>query len=321
VHFPSEPDEQPWISIGYAGLFGALSAVSQSGVSACLNMGNNESSNGGPPYHPILLTVRNGIEVTDYDGGGTHEPADVVAAIEDRARNIDTIVHVTKDQGVGSRPIIIESNNAAGVAVRDASDNTDVPGEHLVATNHFRTLYPPVYCYRYDGIVDSLTVSTDMTCERSWDVMAGAAGTFASNIQVIQYVESTGLLLWSMDTYTQPAYTQTPTELSVWDLFGCQMGVDGEVGRAVLRQNSPNPFNPRTEIAFGLQEPAHCTLTVYDVSGRRVATLLDELRGPGTHRVEWDGRSEDGTEVGSGVYLYRLSTERGAIQKKMLLLK
>jgi hypothetical protein len=204
VHFPSEADEQPWLSIGYAGLFGALSAISESGVSAYLNMGNNESSAGGTPYHPILLSVRNGIEGTDYDGSGQHAPDDVAAAISDRARNIDTIVHVTKDNGLGSRPIVIESNNAAGVAVRDASDNTVVPGEHLVATNHFRALYPPIYCYRYDGLVDSLTVSTDMTCERSWDVMAGAAGTFGSNIQCIQYVESEGLLLQWTPTHSPP---------------------------------------------------------------------------------------------------------------------
>lgn len=321
VHFPSEADEQPWISIGYAGLFGALSAISESGVSAFLNMGNNESSTGGAPYHPILLSVRNGIEGADYDSSGRHEPPDVVAAISDRARNIDTIVHVTRDEGAGSRPIVIESNNEAGVAVRDRSDNTAVPGDNLVATNHFRSLYPPVYCYRYSGIVDSLTASTDMSCERSWSVMSGAAGTFGSNIQVIQYVESEGLLLWSMDTNSQPAYMQPPTVLSVWDLFGCQLGVEGVADAPLLRQNSPNPFNPRTEIAFGLREPSDCVLRVYDVGGRLVATLLDELRGPGTHRVEWDGRTDAGTEAGTGVYLYRLETELGTSQRKMLLLK
>lgn len=321
VHFPAEPDEQPWICIGYAGLFGALSAISESGVSAYLNMGNNETSNGGPPYHPILLTVRNGMEGADYDGDGKHTPADVVAAIEDRARNIDTIVHVTKDEGLSSRPIIIESNNAAGVAVRNQTDNTEVPGDNLVATNHFRVLYPPVYCDRYAAIVDSLTASTEMTCERSWNVMAGAAGTFGSNIQCIEYVESEGLLLWSLDTYSEPAYAQAPTELSVTDLFGCPMGVNGAAGPPVLRQNAPNPFNPRTQIAFSLSEPSACRLRVYDVSGRLVATLLDGPRGPGTHRVEWNGRTDSGQEVATGIYLCRLETERGHSERKMLLLR
>jgi flagellar hook assembly protein FlgD len=99
------------------------------------------------------------------------------------------------------------------------------------------------------------------------------------------------------------------------------MGVEGVAGTPVLRQNSPNPFNPRTEIAFGLRAPSACRLSIYDVSGRRVATLLDEFRGPGTHRIEWDGKTDQGREVGTGVYLYRLETDRGTSERKMLLLK
>jgi hypothetical protein len=321
VHFPSEADEQPWICIGYAGLFGALSAISESGLSAYLNMGNNDSSVGGAPYHPIMLTVRNGIEAADYDGDGDHTPSDVVAAIVDRARNIDTIVHVTKDEGAGSRPIVIESNNAAGVAVRDGSDNTEVAGENLVATNHFRALYPPVYCNRYNGIVDSLNVSTNVSCERSWTVMAGAAGTFASNIQCMQYVESEGLLLLSTDTYAQPAYSQPATELSTWDLFGCQLGTSGHDETVAAVRNAPNPFSGGTTISFGLQGPSHVRLAVYNIRGECVRTLLDGAAGPGTRRVDWDGRNDAGREVATGVYLCRLETELGTATRKMLLIR
>ncbi|MBD3349164.1 MAG: T9SS type A sorting domain-containing protein [Candidatus Eisenbacteria bacterium] len=320
VHFPSEADEQPWLSVGYAGLFGALSAVSESGVSAFLNMGNNSSGSGGAPYHPILLSVRNGIETTDYDGDGEHTPADVTAAVADRARNIDTIVHVTKDEGQNSRPIIIESNNAAGVAVRDQTDNTQVPGEHLAATNHFRVLYSPVSCNRYSAIVDSLTASTEMSCERCWSVMAGAAGG-PSNIQCIQYVESRDLLLWSMDSYSQPAYALEPTEFDVGDLFGCQMGVEEPQGVASLRQNRPNPFGPVTRIEFALPAPSECRLAVYDIRGRRVATLIDGRVGPGLTRVEWDGSTDGSERVASGIYLYRLETDAGEATRKMLLLR
>lgn len=321
VNFPSEPDEQPWISMGYAGLFGALSAISESGVSACLNMGNNDSSAGGAPYHPILLSVRNGIEASDYDGDGRHTPNDVVAAIEDRARNIDTIVHVTQDDGAGSRPIIIESNNAAGLAVRDQTDNTAVPGDNLVATNHFRALYPPVYCSRYTGICDSLSVSTNISCERSWTVMAGAAGSFASNIQCIQYVESEGMLLWSTDTHEQPAYSRPPTELSTWDLFGCEMGADSHHAWAPPVRVAPNPFGEAAEISFGLQRPARARVAVYNIRGELVRTLLDGDVAPGTTRVTWDGRNESGRRVGTGVYLCRMETGRRVVSRKLLLLR
>jgi hypothetical protein len=321
VHLPSEPDEQPWLSVGYAGLFGALSSVSASGVSAWLNMGNNDSGTAGAPYHPILLTVRSGMESADYDGDGGHTPQDVVAAIEDRTRRVDTIVHVTDDEGPGSRPIIIESNNAAGVAVRDASDNTAIPGDNLAATNHFRVLYPPVYCYRYEAIAESLSASTDITCHRSWSLMAGAAGSYGSNIQCIQYVESEGLLRWAMDTYTEPAYLQSWTELNVRDLFGCQMDVAERVPPARLEQNTPNPFSPTTSIRFGVREPGPVALSIYDVSGRLVVKLLDEHRGAGDHETLWDGRNRHGEPVSAGVYFCRLTHAGASDSRAMVLLR
>ena len=68
-------------------------------------------------------------------------------------------------------------------------------------------------------------------------------------------------------------------------------------------------------------ESSACRLRVYDVSGRLVATLLDGPRGPGTHRVEWNGRTDSGREVATGIYLCRLETERGHSERKMLLLR
>jgi hypothetical protein len=85
--------------------------------------------------------------------------------------------------------------------------------------------------------------------------------------------------------------------------------------------NYPNPFNPKTTISFNLGAPSQVRLTVYNVLGQEVATLIDEYLGAGEHIVDWDGTSQGGSSVGSGVYFYRLETENTAITKKMLLLK
>jgi hypothetical protein len=89
-----------------------------------------------------------------------------------------------------------------------------------------------------------------------------------------------------------------------------------------LAQNVPNPFNPSTTIEFTVSSRAHVELTVYDVGGRRVRTLASEVRTPGTvHRVQWNGRGDNGEEVASGVYFYRLTTGDYTRTKKMVLLK
>ena len=68
----------------------------------------------------------------------------------------------------------------------------------------------------------------------------------------------------------------------------------------------PNPFNPSTTIRFSLAEPGPATLRIYDLSGRRVRTLLDEHRAAGHHDLEWNGRDDSGRRLASGVYFYRL---------------
>jgi M6 family metalloprotease-like protein len=88
-----------------------------------------------------------------------------------------------------------------------------------------------------------------------------------------------------------------------------------------LFQNSPNPFNPSTRITFSLPERMHVSIGVYDPQGRRVVILVDEVRPGGMNEVSWDGRNAAGGRVTSGVYFYRLETERGALTRKMLVLK
>jgi len=88
-----------------------------------------------------------------------------------------------------------------------------------------------------------------------------------------------------------------------------------------LYQNFPNPFNPTTTISFYLSRPGRVSLAIYDVAGRSVRRLVDENLTFGRTDVEWDGRDDNGTEVGSGVYFYRLKAGDKVITRKLTLLK
>lgn len=88
-----------------------------------------------------------------------------------------------------------------------------------------------------------------------------------------------------------------------------------------LSQNYPNPFNPNTQIAFELPTRSQVSLTVYNVLGRQVVTLVRESLAAGRWQTEWDGRSAGGVPVASGIYFYRLQTESFTQTKKMILLK
>jgi hypothetical protein len=91
-----------------------------------------------------------------------------------------------------------------------------------------------------------------------------------------------------------------------------------------LAQNSPNPFNPSTNISYEIPETSSgvkVVLAVYNIRGQKVITLVDELKEAGRYTVNWDGRSESGQRVSSGVYFYRLQAGDFTSVRKMVILK
>ncbi len=83
-----------------------------------------------------------------------------------------------------------------------------------------------------------------------------------------------------------------------------------------LEQNYPNPFNPVTNIEFRIPNAGHVSLKVYDLLGRKVATLVDELQAPGVHTVQFNGST-----LASGVYSYRLETSGFSATRKLVLVR
>jgi hypothetical protein len=85
----------------------------------------------------------------------------------------------------------------------------------------------------------------------------------------------------------------------------------------ILRQNYPNPFNPATTINYQLSDVSEVDLTIYNVLGQKVATLVSGKQAAGKHQVVWNAG-----HLGSGVYFYKLKTDKGQIDvKKLLLIK
>ncbi len=91
--------------------------------------------------------------------------------------------------------------------------------------------------------------------------------------------------------------------------------------RSQLLSNVPNPFNPQTQIRFQLMQNQHARITVYDMTGRRVRTLVDEQRSAGGNSVTWQGRDDAGRPVASGAYYVRLETNGAIDHRKIMMLK
>jgi len=88
-----------------------------------------------------------------------------------------------------------------------------------------------------------------------------------------------------------------------------------------LIHNYPNPFNPTTQIKFGLPKASHIRLQIMNVRGQTIRVLVDEQRAAGWYTVTWDSKNEAGRDVASGIYLYLIEADNKKILKKMTLIR
>ena len=88
-----------------------------------------------------------------------------------------------------------------------------------------------------------------------------------------------------------------------------------------LSQNYPNPFNPSTTISFSVPVEGNVVLSIYDITGRLVTTLVDDNMSSGYHSVNWGGVDILGENVSAGLYIYSLQAEGVALTRKMVLMK
>ena len=109
-----------------------------------------------------------------------------------------------------------------------------------------------------------------------------------------------------------------------YGMFSIALGTIDDIvlpNRYTLYQNYPNPFNPVTVLQYDLPELSNVKLTIYDLAGRQVRSLLHETQAPGLKTIIWDARDGMGNKMGAGVYIYQLKTDNFIASKKMILVK
>jgi len=138
------------------------------------------------------------------------------------------------------------------------------------------------------------------------------------NLAIGTLIQNTAAITFD---YNEPVVTNTVVNKIV--AIPCQViGVGSRVPTTnSLGQNYPNPFNPTTTIAYGLAAPERVTISVYNINGALVKTLVSDTKPAGWYSVDWDGRNQAGNPVASGVYLSRMTAGSFVETKKLVLLK
>jgi uncharacterized repeat protein (TIGR01451 family) len=180
------------------------------------------------------------------------------------------------------------------------------------------------------GVVFASAVSSQGTCYSDGRTISCELGAVSVGDSVV--VDITGVLLETVllnrATVSSNEYDLFPggnadTVLTTVLCAGSSVHDSAnDEAKTRLRQNSPNPFGPDTELAFYLPSAGHVDLSIFTIAGRHVATLVDKGLEAGPHAISWNGTDSSGVKVASGVYFYRLTVDGVRIgQRKVILIK
>jgi len=125
--------------------------------------------------------------------------------------------------------------------------------------------------------------------------------------------------------YYVEAFAARDILYKILKIFGETAAIEAQLAiipdEVELMQNYPNPFNFRTEIRYYLPKNCQVSIEIFDILGRNIIKVLDEIQTAGQHSLIWDGRSSNGQLATSGIYFYRLATPDEATTKRMVFLK
>jgi len=155
----------------------------------------------------------------------------------------------------------------------------------------------------------------------SFTIAELAPGTYTVTVDKLDYSPATTTATPGYDATTGAAQPATVSPLVIDAAVTAVESNPIIPQEYVLEQNYPNPFNPSTQIVFSLPQAGRISLTIYNLLGQKLITLLDGSLAAGTHAVIWNGRDSRGGLLPSGVYFYSLKAANFTATKRMILMK
>jgi|GEM_PF-2544654 len=186
---------------------------------------------------------------------------------------------------------------------------------------------PPDAAEPWEGMlvqVDSVAAASYPTEFGEWTVQEGTDTVHVDDTAGYTYTAVVGdsMNLAGILTYSYNIWEIEPRDDDDIDVFYLSSVDEENLGLHFVKlRNYPNPFNPKTVIEFGITSTTPVKLTIYDVSGRLVRTLMDEVREAGTYQVHWNGNDANGRPTAAGVYYCRLEAGERVEMQKLVMVK
>jgi len=307
IHLPSEIDEQPWLNIGFAGMFSVLSGFNQSlGVFQHMMDDFSGNSSHGKHFEPIWFSLRKAIEKKDFNKDGKNNVQDIrsvlmkqtqgyadgylVSAIAKSTGTHDSLIAMIAEVAPTSPYLTFRYNDYADSI---PSDNIYTANYQIARNNAMN------FGTRYNSIVTAIDSGTNISSTKNWELMRDYSH-LSQNIQFMQYSPEFDLFKISVYHSSNPAYQNPATTFSISDLFKNNIGINDIKHSETKISFYPNPVNDIL-IIEGLDEIEDSVLiTIIDTNGK---LLLTEKKAHYSPDYELDMKS-----FPNGIYIIKVQS-------------
>ncbi len=227
IHIPSEPDEQPWLMVGYAGQISVLSGTNSAGLSVFQHVmpGDYKYSKKKPKYEPIWFSLRKVLEQKDYDNSGQNDVNDLRKVLSENEKGyadgyIITAMAPNSCNNDSLTACVAElAPDKPYITYRTNSYNDKIDGKNVYAANDpIARKDEKSYCARYFKVIDTMGKGTGIDETVSWNIMKEKS-KLSSNLQMMQIIPEKGILKLSVWEDNNPAYMHEPVVICIKEEF------------------------------------------------------------------------------------------------------
>lgn len=319
VHIPSEPNEQPWLLIGFAGQIGVLSGVNQSGLGVFQNMLSDMTGTAqySCAYEPVWFSLRKAMETRDYNGDGKNNVKDMMDVISENingyadgyvismlaSANNDSSCLIAQVAETGpSSPYIVFRGNEFPDSI--SSDNLYSANYEIKRNDHYH------FCQRYYRAINGVGNGLGIGSLKNWDIMRDSSNSGSGNLQFMQFIPDDHILKLAVYKNSKPAYQNPPDVYDLNMLFSNDLKVEKISNEESVITIFPNPATDLLNISIGKASKHPYSCNICDLGGRilmsRQFKTLSKTSETFTFNV---------SGLPSGTYLIRLCSAHESYQQ------
>lgn len=314
VHVPSESDEQPWVSIGFAGMISALSGFNADLGVFQHNMNDfNGSASDGQGYEPVWFSLRKAVEKQDYNSDGQNNVQDLKAVMKDQSNGyangyiVSALAQATNSEDSLVATVAEVTPEVPYHTFRSNDYADSIPGDNLYTANSQIARNNNMnFGSRYNAVTGAIGQGTHIGSKENRELLLNNS-SLSHNIQFMQYIPEQDSFRISVYQNGVPAWQNPIVGFRISDLLDESVGTPPTASQDVDISGYPNPFKEKLTIRGMDKMKGHVKISIYNLKGQKIKSI--KVKNPGDHYPTKIG------EISPGVYIIRI---QGAQQSHTL---